>query len=75
MITVHGINTDSVSLISKEILDLADEALAKLYDIESLVSNSETYFKGNMQSALKTKFDELAVSFPIVRVMLKNLIV
>ena len=42
MITVHGINTDSVSLISKEILDLADEALAKLYDIESLVSNSET---------------------------------
>ncbi len=67
MITVHGVNTNSINLLAADILDLADEALRKLYDIETLINNSESFFKGTTQQKVKTKFDELSTSFETVR--------
>lgn len=67
MINVHGINTDSMDMIITEILDYADMAMEKLYDIETLVSNSESYFKGDAQKVLRKKFNDISVSFPAVK--------
>ena len=53
MLNVHGINTSSVEMLSSEILDLADKAISKLYDIEALVVGSENYFKGDYAKILK----------------------
>ena len=67
MIKVHGINEENTNMVATDILDLADASIARLYDIEALVSDSEQYLQGDIQEALKKKFAELAANFPTIK--------
>ncbi len=67
MIKDYAINTDSISILKTEILELADEAINKLYDIEKIVSDTNTYFKGDFDSIYQEKFNSLLANFPIIK--------
>lgn len=67
MIRDYAINTDGVSILKTEILELADEAINKLYDIEKIVSDTNSCFKGDFDSAYQEKFNSLLNNFPIIK--------
>lgn len=67
MIRDYAINTDSISILKTEILELADEAINKLYDIEKIVSDTNTYFKGDFDSIYQERFNSLLANYSIIK--------
>lgn len=67
MIRDYAINTDSISILKTEILELADEAINKLYDIEKIVSDTNNYFKGDFDSIYQERFNSIQANFPIIK--------
>ena len=64
---VHGINEDKLKLLTEEIQELANSAAQKLTEIQLLVNDSSTYFKGDAYQAYKEKFNQLSTTFPNVK--------
>ncbi len=67
MASVHGVNFANLEQEALKILDIADEAIARLYDIESLVDDSSAYFKGDFLAACRDKTSDIATSFLTVK--------
>lgn len=67
MIRDYAINTDNVSILKTEILELADEAINKLYDIEKIVSDTNTYFKGDFDNIYQERFNSLITNYSIIK--------
>lgn len=63
----YSINTDNISALTTDILEIADEACNKLYDIEKLVSDSKSYFKGDAANICHDKFDNFLINFPTIK--------
>lgn len=68
---IQGIDEARLKLLTEEILELADNAEQKLIEIQLLVNDSKTYFKGDAYTECKNKMETLSNSFPNVK---KNII-